>query len=284
MSLTDHMNRYAPSKTSSVKQLSLTRGRTRSCLRAVKCPEFYPGEKEGTHLSVTLFSELESNLPNISVQSEVKFKSRELNVSGKLALDLSVSRPADTHLIHHIHPMKRIQFLQKLTSKKPQSKFTRKEEGDSVTRNQTDSRHCLSGISTEALMTSVPSCVLRLSDANCRTKPRTPVNRLAESPKVTPHPGDKDIPLITNHVGLLESQLSQTECGELLQKMTLGSESCTLLFDLPKSDQILGQSSKKINQSRNSSRTGTRPRLSVSRRIRLSKIPQFEPETLVEIL
>src|SRR3990167_7211612 len=43
---------------------------------------------------------------------------------------------------------------------------------------------------------------------------------LAESPKVTPHPGDKDIPLITDHVGMLVSRLSLDEC-KLLRKVTL---------------------------------------------------------------
>ena len=43
---------------------------------------------------------------------------------------------------------------------------------------------------------------------------------LAQSPKVAPHPGDKDIPLITDHVGLLCSRISSESSSDLC-KVTL---------------------------------------------------------------
>ena len=55
----------------------------------------------------------------------------------------------------------------------------------------------------------------------CSSRHTSPTKPQAESPKVTPHPGDKDIPLITNHVGLLESRPSHTDLSEILSKATM---------------------------------------------------------------
>src|SRR3990167_3102307 len=55
----------------------------------------------------------------------------------------------------------------------------------------------------------------------CSSRHTSPTKPQAESPKVTPHPGDKDIPLITNHVGLLESRLSRSDLSEQLSKATM---------------------------------------------------------------
>ena len=49
----------------------------------------------------------------------------------------------------------------------------------------------------------------------------SPAKQLAESPKVAPHPGDKDIPLVTNHVGLLESLVETTSSYLFLSKATM---------------------------------------------------------------
>ena len=49
----------------------------------------------------------------------------------------------------------------------------------------------------------------------------SPTKLLAESPKVAPHPGDKDIPQVTNHVGLLESVITSTESNLLIQKVSI---------------------------------------------------------------
>ena len=68
----------------------------------------------------------------------------------------------------------------------------------------------------------------------------TLVKPTAESPKVAPHPGDKDIPLVTNSSGLLESRLSASFDNPALSKTSIheAMEGLGQVFQNPKDQKL----------------------------------------------
>ena len=228
MSLTDRMHRYVLSRSSSLQQpgtLDRQRGTSlipypysRPDMEVCDCgnqsesqidlqarhqPSFpvtystqatWVVKKTTKPANMPLFREFEPNLGGLPAQLEARSEQKQ-KIREKLATKISFDRKNSIVGVGKL-PV-RAKLPEQSSLGKPNLHFA--EKIDLFRRSPSE----------PFKIVPIPKkCLLLTSPANFR----------AESPKVAPHPGDKDIPLITNHVGLLESATFDFSSKDQLRK------------------------------------------------------------------